>query len=748
MNMTKRFQGKRGAGSPRFAWLLWIAIGLLLVIPAHLGLADTDRSLIWHNLLATTGFIILLAASSSLARRWRRAWTGVAVAVLLVSLFVRMLSFGLVRFSGHDFGADFFLHLGTQSIAIAWEQYRHLFALLGFSVVALIAVFAFASRRSWTPPPQAAAALALVGALLLVAGHDGLPEWRLAQATVEWYGPRQLDLPQARMAAWQSSPLLTTDLVTKQQLSASAAAPKNLILLYIESGGFAMAPAQRHPDVAPNLQRLIAEHSLVDYLHASSYVTIEGIVNTLCGTLFPFESSAESSAGVDRMLEQLPCLGDVLTAAGYQQTFLGGADKEFAGKGPFLEAHGYDRVFGSSEWSGQGISQRADTWGVSDVDLFDQSLLELERLKQDGRPFNLTLLTIGTHLPGFSYEECTPYKDGGERFLDAMHCTDQLIGQWVQRLEEKGWLDAQTVLVITGDHQVFPNAEMKRLFGEDAVMDRRLPFIVMGGDIPEARASHGAGYDIAPTVLDLLGVQSNARFALGRSLLRGERELDYFPARYTDILEGKAYNPSAEYPCPDDGKSRIPGRQPLSRCEREELFNILRAQAATYSAPLAQMRCDHPNPVQIFLPAAAADAPLQVTVSGREQGDRFTWRGRRVDPDKPGLYVLAMDGTGTVQSRNFFPAGFLESLSVGKLMKPGTDTAMLLMMWRPDPALPTLPDWLHRLGIGDDGGGWLFRIEGDASPQLVEQAPLGTVFTIAPQQCRKLLAGIPSLSSH
>src|SRR5690606_6294098 len=146
------------------------------------------------------------------------------------------------------------------------------------------------------------------------------------------------------------------------------------------------------------------------------------------------------------------------------------------------------------------------TWGVSDADLFEQATLELARLREEGGPFNLTLLTIGTHLPGFAYEECDAYGDGSRRFLNAVHCTDQLLHRWISRLEAEGQLD-DSVLVITGDHHIFPSAEMRELFGDDIVYDRRLPLIVLGAaEIPPGLAP-GAGYDLAPTVLDLLGVQ-------------------------------------------------------------------------------------------------------------------------------------------------------------------------------------------------------------------------------------------------
>src|SRR5690606_33277527 len=142
---------------------------------------------------------------------------------------------------------------------------------------------------------------------------------------------------------------------------------------------------------------------------------------------------------------------------------------------------------------------------------------------------------------GYSYAECTPYGDGGERFLNALHCTDQLLARWLEQLEKAGHL-RDSVVVITGDHNIFPNPEMRELFGDAAAQDRRIPLIALGnlGDAAGMKLERGAGYDLAPTLLDLLGVEHNARFALGRSLLRPGTSRNYFPTRYSDVYEDKA----------------------------------------------------------------------------------------------------------------------------------------------------------------------------------------------------------------
>lgn len=722
-------------------FVLWFVVALMLIVPVQLGLAYLhEGAFVWRGLLASFGLLGLLVASSWLTTRSRVVWTMIAGLLLTTVFFLRMLFFGLTRFSGRAFDDGFFLSLQGESVSVAWHQYLYLFVLFGLGLVVLLACFVFCARHVRAPAGRAALILALSSAGAVAAGHQTMPAWQLVQGMRAWYEPVLLKLPAARRAEWKKSPLVHLDLVSKQALKAQASAvPKNLILLYIESGGVAMAPADRYPDLMPNMKRLIEKHSLVPHIHASSYVTIEGLVNTQCGTLLPFANGNDSVATFGNRVDDLPCLGDVLSKAGYLQSYLGGSGKSFSGKGPFLKLHGYDKVMGLKDWTKMGIYPQPNTWGLSDVDLFKQSFAELKQLKASGHPFNLTMLTIGTHLPGFVYKECKPYGDGSKQYLNAVSCTDQLIGQWVERLQSEGWLDENTILVITGDHQIFPNPLMKQLFGEQAVEDHRLPLIVIGKHA--APALHdGAGYDIPPTILDLLGVKTNAQFALGRSLMRHDRTLDYYPARYVDMLGEERYAVHDGLTC-DAGESptipgRTPGDQPLNPCERKELGTVLKALAVAYSAKPAQLRCGSSVPLRVLVPGGKQE-PLQLELAGQDLAARFTSEGRHINATQAGLYILRLDTNGTVVARSYMTPGGARHAPEEP---PTTAQGALIVAWRPgDGPSGALPAWLAQAGVGAKGGTWMFSLDGKSPMQLRENAPVGQTLTLSGQSCLTLL---------
>lgn len=196
----------------------------------------------------------------------------------------------------------------------------------------------------------------------LIWGNQYTPTRQLADGASNWFASPHVTVPVSRLHAWSTSPLIHLHPTLKKNLKAAAATPaKNLILLYIESGGVAMAPAKAYPHLTPNLSGLISKHAFVPHLHASSYITIEGLVNSQCGTLIPFAHGNHSVGGFGHTVEKMTCLGDVLARAGYRQTFMQGADRKFAGTGQFLALHGYDRIMGFEDWQKMGLHSDPDT---------------------------------------------------------------------------------------------------------------------------------------------------------------------------------------------------------------------------------------------------------------------------------------------------------------------------------------------------------------------------------------------------
>ena len=663
----------------------WLLLFLLLWLPVDLAAQLLDDSRIRSlNLLACLSAVFA-------ALGLRRLWPSAACAWLLLCLtllafLLRATHLGLIHFSGAGFSIEFFIHLEWQSVQLAVQQYPGLLA------AALLGLMLLAALLGWLLQPRHVMRRSLAQGLtlLLVAGagaalaRAAAPEYQLLRAWQQWSSPLAANLPAETFARWQGLDWL--QLRTRpNQLVIARPGPqaRNLVLIYLESVGTPLIEHPRWPGLMPRLAQLQREHALLPHLEASAFITIEGLVNSQCGSLLPFQRDSDSYASGEGLFERMTCLGDVLARAGYRQSYLGGAGMGFAGKGAFLAEHGYDRLLGYEHWTALGLHARPDTWGLSDAELFEQALMELDRLRAEPELHQLTLLTIGTHLPGFVYEECAAYTlpGGQDPFLQSLHCTDQLLGRFVDALQARGVLE-DTLLVITADHHIFPNPDMRRLFGDTAVEQRRLPLIVLGPDpLPRAAQASGASFDLAPTLLDLLDIRHDARFALGRSLLRPGTERSYLPNRYYGVHHGAVIRHDAE--C---GPRQTPPRLPLDPCDHRELLQVLAQLSLSLSEQTVRLDCEAEQPLHL---AVQGPQEFELWLDGEPQRQRFHHNSRPLHSVEPGLYRLAFGPDGAVAARDFLHAD-LDQESLASRHAPGAPEHAALAVWLPgDPEVET-----------------------------------------------------------
>jgi len=725
--MRSRFFRKN---SPRWRLLFWLMLGLVLWAPVQW--AEWQRGNAqaqWWNLFATAGWLLLLWAA---AQRTQRAWSRTLwTVVLLVSIFLRVLHAGLVHFSGQGFTVDVFLHLEWRSVQLALAQYglpiAVLFAGLGLLALWVRHVLVSGSLGS----PRGAMMAVVPGLALLLLARGGLPEYQLLRAAQEWFTPLSTELTAAQLQRWRPVGWLNLNLVPKEKVTARApAAPKNLILLYLESGGRALFDLPQWPDLTPNLRALDHQYGLHTDLHASAFITIEGIANSQCGTLLPFQHDSDSMAAGDSVFERMSCLGDVLERAGYRNVWMGGAEMGFAGKGAFLQAHGYSEQYGLRHWQSIGLPVDEQNWGLSDVELLAQAEQQWERLRASGQPFNLSLLTLGMHLPGFRYPECAPYAHSDAQFLQAAHCTDQLVGTWVEHLRQRG-VFKDTVLVITADHHVFPNPEMRDLFGE-AVEDRRLPLIVIGAEaLPTSINAVSAQVDLAPTLLDLLDIEHGAPFLLGRSVWAASVADRYMPTRFRDVFRGAEVN--ADTDCSDN---TTPPGLPLNVCDKRELLQVLNTAVNALQLDSPRLACERETPSLQWRMDGASSPEL--FIDERPQRAHFTWGARPLREWRAGAYALDFDPDGRLRQRQFVPADLSPDDPRWSVLE--TRSAHRLWLWWPadrelDAAHPFRRQWLSRWPDAPKQGPWL-AIEQSGDTHALDQQ-----WSLSPAQCRLLLGG-------
>lgn len=271
--------------------------------------------------------------------------------------------------------------------------------------------------------------------------------------------------------------------------------------------------------------------------------TMAGIVSSQCGVpLRPItmKDGNLSNEEVKTFMSNATCLGDVLKRAGYTSIFMGGAGLDFAGKGKFLLSHGYDEVYGKTDWREHGETQ-FNEWGLYDDRLLANAKKKIDQLEAKGELYNLTLLTVDMHPPaGFVSDICK--RHGAGDYQSIVVCTADMVGQLIRYMHQRGYTK-NTDIVVIGDHLSMsaPLEDRLKRAKERTIFNR---FYTQTGLNKNRNTLYH--YDLFPTILYILGFRfPENRLALGASVF-GPLSSDY-TLHKNDNLDEQLKAPSDEY---------------------------------------------------------------------------------------------------------------------------------------------------------------------------------------------------------
>ncbi|MBD3665472.1 sulfatase-like hydrolase/transferase [Sulfitobacter aestuariivivens] len=291
--------------------------------------------------------------------------------------------------------------------------------------------------------------------------------------------------------------------------------PKNIILIYAESLEQTYLREDLFGDIMPQLRTLRSNGINFTNIHQypGTSWTAAGIVSSQCGIpLISRNSGNQILASVENPFQNITCLAEFLKSQGYATTYMGGASLDFAGKGNFLSANGYEAVFGYDEL--KKFAQRSP-WGLYDAQLFEEVGRVRNQLAKSATPYFLTLLTLDTHHPyGHPSPECASEFSVGKDILTAVSCSDKLISRFIRETLQ-GPEGKETIIAVLSDHLAMRNTASSIL----EAADRRLLFSIFNtNSTPQEITAQGTHFDITPTLLDAAGF-GPLEFGFGQSLL-------------------------------------------------------------------------------------------------------------------------------------------------------------------------------------------------------------------------------------
>ena len=314
---------------------------------------------------------------------------------------------------------------------------------------------------------------------------------------------------------------------------------KNILHIYMESLEHNYFDDTNFKGVTPNLRKWEREaisFTNIDQAENTGW-TVAGLVASLCGIpLLTTGGSGNSMQGTNDFLPGATCLTDLLKEAGYTQTFVGGADMNFAGKGSFLRTHGFDNLLGKDELVTEQTNEKdVSGWGLKDDALLDVVFDKYKELSSTAKPFALYGLTLDTHGSHPSRRcEKDNVLEGDGTIVDSVRCTDYLLDKFLHRvLDEDSKRGNNTLIIVSSDHLAMGYANPGRLQNSGP---RRNTFFVLGnGGQPQTHATLGTMMDVPATILSLLGYPRKG-IGFGRDLMTGESLLSQDPSFRTKLL--------------------------------------------------------------------------------------------------------------------------------------------------------------------------------------------------------------------
>ena len=292
---------------------------------------------------------------------------------------------------------------------------------------------------------------------------------------------------------------------------------KNLILLEIESleTGAIGKFNRRYPKSMPYLSSLTEHAMYFTNMKQQPYTTwsAAGMFVVQCG--FPLITNdvwwgVRQHTGFDGY-ERIGCIPDMLRRVGYKLYSFCSKSCDVMSMKSFMKDRGYIV---------RDVQEHQLTGG--DGPLFEMLRTKtLPQLKDNGEPFVIFVVTDDTHFTDHLISAtCDDYlaRENYPQMLRSFTCVDQMIQKFVERIKELG-MDKDTEVVVFGDHFTMSKAKCLGPLSQRS-LSVFFPLHEQDEGWKIGSSKEATYYDLAPTIMDLLGVDRSPPFVFGSSLLR------------------------------------------------------------------------------------------------------------------------------------------------------------------------------------------------------------------------------------
>lgn len=350
-----------------------------------------------------------------------------------------------------------------------------------------------------------------------------------------------------------------------------AAKEMNVIYIHLESfQNFLMNYKINGEEVTPFLNSLIKDPNTLyfdNFFHQTAQGKTSDAEFMLENSLFGLP---QGSAFITKGQNTYQAAPAILKESGYSSAVFHGNNGTFWNRNEIYKSFGYDHFFDANYYD-TTVGEDMAEYGLLDKPFFEQSLDYIKALPQ---PFYSKFITVGNHYPYKMDQNLTTIDkaDTGDASVDDYFQTaryaDEAIEQFIGELQKSGLYD-NSMLVFYGDHYGISenhNKAMEQIIGKEitpyeSTNLQRVPLIIhvpgMQGGINH---TYGGQIDLLPTLLHLLGIDSQNYVHFGTDLLSKEhnnvvtfRNGDYV-TRTIYAIDEKFYDATTGLPLDDDNQ--------------------------------------------------------------------------------------------------------------------------------------------------------------------------------------------------
>lgn len=350
-----------------------------------------------------------------------------------------------------------------------------------------------------------------------------------------------------------------------------AAKEMNVIYIHLESfQNFLIDYKLNGEEVTPFLNSLTKDPNTLyfdNFFHQTAQGKTSDAEFMLENSLFGLP---QGSAFITKGQNTYQAAPAILKEDGYTSAVFHGNSGSFWNRNEIYKSFGYDHFFDANYYDTSSEEDMAE-YGLLDKPFFEQSLDLIKTLPQ---PFYSKFITVGNHYPYKMNQDLTTIgkADTGDASVDDYFQTaryaDEAIEQFIGELQKSGLYD-NSMLVFYGDHYGISenhNKAMEQIIGKEVTPYesanlQRVPLIIhVPGMQGEGGVNHtyGGQIDLLPTLLHLLGIESQNYVQFGTDLLSKEhnevvtfRNDDYVsPTIYS--VDGKFYDTKTGLPLDDN----------------------------------------------------------------------------------------------------------------------------------------------------------------------------------------------------